>query len=86
MKNLLFIFSLLAVLSTPVLASNEIVPEDSSDAGTVTDITIESDTISEDSQSVPDASTDEQVLDHEEALKKMDEEMKKMDEEMMNKQ
>jgi hypothetical protein len=74
-KNLLFIFSLLAVLSTPVLASNEIVPEDSSDAGTVTDITIESATITEDSQSDSNANSDEEVVDYEDALKKMDEEM-----------
>jgi hypothetical protein len=74
-KNLLFIFSLLAVLSTPVLASNEIVPEDSSDAGTVTDITIESATITEDSQSDSNAKSDEEVVDYEDALKKMDEEM-----------
>ena len=75
MKNLLFIFSLLAVLSTPVLASNEIVPEDSSDAGTVTDITIESATITEDSQGDSNAKSDEEVVDYEDALKKMDEEM-----------
>jgi hypothetical protein len=74
-KNLLFIFSLLAVLSTPVLASNEIVPEDSSDAGTVTDITIESATITEDSQGDSNAKSDEEVVDYEDALKKMDEEM-----------
>jgi hypothetical protein len=74
-KNLLFIFPLLAVLSTPVLASNEIVPEDSSDAGTVTDITIESATITEDSQSDSNANSDEEVVDYEDALKKMDEEM-----------
>jgi hypothetical protein len=74
-KNLLFIFSLLAVLSTPVLASNEILPEDSSDAGTVTDITIESATITEDSQSDSNANSDEEVVDYEDALKKMDEEM-----------
>jgi hypothetical protein len=74
-KNLLFIFSLLAVLSTPVLASNEIVPEDSTDAGTVTDITIESATITEDSQSDSNAKSDEEVVDYEDALKKMDEEM-----------
>jgi hypothetical protein len=79
-KILLCIFPLLAVLSTHVLASDENVPEDNSDAGTNIDITIESTSISEDlpsDSSANDSSvnTDEQVVDYEDALKKMDEEM-----------
>jgi hypothetical protein len=79
-KILLCIFPLLAVLSTHVLASDENVPEDNSDAGTNIDITIESTSISEDlpsdsSANDSSANTDEQVVDYEDALKKMDEEM-----------
>ena len=83
MKNLLFIFPLLAVLSTQVLASNEIVPEDNSAAGAVTDITIESAATSEDSHGDTMADKDKQKDDYEKELKKMDEEMKKLNEEMM---
>ena len=72
-KKLLFVFSLLAVLSTHLLASNEIVPEGNSDKDTSTDTTTTLDITNETLQSSTSANEDKQMDDQEDLQKQFDE-------------
>ena len=73
MKNLLFVFSLLTVLSPHVLASNEIMPEGNSDKDTSTDTTTTLDSNNEDVPSSTNANEDKKMDYQEDAQKQLDE-------------